>query len=43
MKHAINRETLLASVQAQTWDVTQGRLKQLEDLYARSRFFRRHR
>ena len=36
-------ETLLASVQAQTWDVTEGRLKRLEDLYARSRFFRRPR
>ncbi|MEY4872644.1 MAG: hypothetical protein RLZZ563_1974 [Pseudomonadota bacterium] len=36
-------ETLLASVQAQTWDVTEGRLNRLEDLYARSRFFRRPR
>ena len=36
-------ETLLASVQQRTWDVTEGRLKRLEDLYARARFFRRHR
>lgn len=36
-------ETLLAAVQTLTWDVTEGRLKRLEDLYARSRFFRRHR
>jgi DNA-binding MurR/RpiR family transcriptional regulator len=36
-------ETLLASVQSLTWDETEGRLKRLEDLYARSRFFRRHR
>ncbi len=36
-------ETLLASVQARTWPTTEARLKRLEDLYARSRFFRRHR
>ena len=36
-------ETLLASVQARTWDVTEGRLKRLEELYARSRTFRRGR
>ncbi len=36
-------ETLLASVQDRTWAVTEGRLKRLEELYARSRFFRRHR
>lgn len=34
-------ETLLASVQSQTWDSTQTRMKRLEELYARSRFFRR--
>jgi DNA-binding MurR/RpiR family transcriptional regulator len=36
-------ETLLAAVQSLTWGETEGRLKRLEDLYARSRFFRRHR
>ena len=36
-------ETLLASVQSLTWAETEGRLKRMEDLYARSRFFRRHR
>nr|WP_156790667.1 MurR/RpiR family transcriptional regulator [Rhodobacter sp. SW2] len=36
-------ETLLAAVQSLTWDQTEGRLKRLEDLYARARFFRRHR
>jgi hypothetical protein len=36
-------ETLLASVQDRTWEATEGRLKRLEELYARSRFFRRHR
>lgn len=36
-------ETLLASVQDRTWAVTEGRLKRLEDLYTRARFFRRHR
>jgi len=34
-------ETLLASVQGLTWDSTQTRMKRLEELYARSRFFRR--
>lgn len=34
-------ETLLASVQGLTWDQTEGRLKRLEGLYDRSRFFRR--
>lgn len=36
-------ETLLAAVQGLTWDQTEGRLKRLETLYDRSRFFRRHR
>lgn len=36
-------ETLLASVQGRTWDQTEGRMQRLEALYARSRFFRRHR
>lgn len=36
-------ETLLAAVQDLTWDVTEARMKRLEDLYARTRFFRRHR
>ena len=36
-------ETLLASVQDRTWSTTETRLKRLEDLYARARFFRRHR
>ncbi len=36
-------ETLLASVQDRTWTSTETRLKRLEDLYARARFFRRHR
>ena len=36
-------ETLLAAVQDLTWDVTEGRLKRLETLYDRSRFFRRTR
>ena len=36
-------ETLLAAVQNLTWDVTEGRMRRLEDLYARTRFFRRHR
>ncbi|MGB3146915.1 MAG: MurR/RpiR family transcriptional regulator [Paracoccaceae bacterium] len=34
-------ETLLASVENLTWDDTQSRMRRLEDLYARSRFFRR--
>lgn len=36
-------ETLLAAVQDLTWAKTEPRMKRLEDLYARSRFFRRHR
>jgi len=36
-------ETLLAAVQSLTWDVTEGRMKRLEELYTRSRFFRRYR
>ncbi len=36
-------ETLLAAVQSLSWSQTEGRLKRLEDLYDRSRFFRRHR
>lgn len=36
-------ETLLAAVQNLTWDETQARMKRLEDLYARARFFRRSR
>jgi DNA-binding MurR/RpiR family transcriptional regulator len=36
-------ETLLAAVQALTWDQTEGRMKRLEDLFAQSRFFRKHR
>ncbi|MFZ5750039.1 MAG: MurR/RpiR family transcriptional regulator [Pseudomonadota bacterium] len=34
-------ETLMAAIQTLTWDQTQTRMKRLEDLYARSRFFRR--
>ena len=34
-------ETLLAAVQNITWDDTQSRMKRLEELYARARFFRR--
>lgn len=34
-------ETLLAAVQTSTWDATQARMKRLEELYARSRLFRR--
>lgn len=34
-------ETLLAAIENLTWDETQERMKQLEDLYARARFFRR--
>lgn len=33
-------ETLLAAVQSLTWEVTEARLKQVEDLHARSRLFR---
>ena len=36
-------ETLLAAVQSLTWDATESRLKRLETLYDRSRFFRRYR
>ncbi len=36
-------ETLLAAVQTLTWGETEGRLKRLETLYDRSRFFRRYR
>lgn len=36
-------ETLLASVQSLMWAQTEGRLKRLETLYDRSRFFRRYR
>lgn len=35
-------ETLMAAVQSLTWDETQARLKRLEELYERTRFFRRH-
>jgi DNA-binding MurR/RpiR family transcriptional regulator len=34
-------ETLLAAVENQTWADTQARMRRLEELYARSRFFRR--
>ena len=34
-------ETLLAAIQTLTWEDTQSRMQRLEDLYARSRFFRR--
>lgn len=36
-------ETLLAAVQSLTWTETEERLKRLETLYDRSRFFRRYR
>ena len=36
-------ETLLSAVQTLTWERTADRLKRLETLYARTRFFRRHR
>lgn len=36
-------ETLLAAVQGLTWNKTEERMKRLETLYDRSRFFRRHR
>jgi DNA-binding MurR/RpiR family transcriptional regulator len=36
-------ETLLAAVQGLTWEVTETRMKRMEDLYARTRFFRRYR
>ncbi len=34
-------ETLMAAVQSLTWEDTQARMKRLEDLYSRARFFRR--
>ncbi len=34
-------ETLLAAVEARSWDSTQARMKRLEDLYTRARVFRR--
>jgi len=34
-------ETLLAAVEVRAWDSTRARMKRLEDLYARARFFRR--
>ena len=36
-------EALLAAVQGLTWDVTETRMKRLEDLYTRTRLFRRYR
>ena len=36
-------ETLLAAVQDLTWGVTEARMKRLEDLYVRTRLFRRYR
>ena len=36
-------ETLLAAVQNTTWAGTEPRLRRLEDLYGRTRFFRKHR
>ena len=36
-------ETLLASVQARIWDISEARMKRMEDLYARARFFHRSR
>ncbi len=36
-------ETLLSAVQSLSWQQTSERLKRLEALYARTRFFRRHR
>ena len=36
-------EALLAAVQGLTWDVTEPRMKRLEELYTRTRFFRRYR
>lgn len=36
-------ETLIAGVQARTWDEAQARLKRLEDYFAQTRFFRRPR
>lgn len=34
-------ETLMAAVQSLTWQATEARMKRLEELYARARFFRR--
>lgn len=34
-------ETMLADIVARSWDETQERMRRLEDLYARTRFFRR--
>lgn len=34
-------ETLMAAIQSLTWEETQARMKRLEELYARARFFRR--
>ena len=36
-------EALLASVQAQTWATSAPRMRKLEDMYTRTRFFRRYR
>jgi DNA-binding MurR/RpiR family transcriptional regulator len=36
-------EALLAAVQGLTWEVTETRMKRLEDLYTRTRLFRRYR
>lgn len=36
-------ETLLAAVQGLTWEVTEPRMKRLEELYTRTRLFRRYR
>jgi DNA-binding MurR/RpiR family transcriptional regulator len=36
-------EALLTAVQGLTWEVTEGRMKRLEDLYTRTRLFRRYR
>jgi DNA-binding MurR/RpiR family transcriptional regulator len=36
-------ETLLAAVQDLRWDKTAERMQRLEDLFARTRFFRKHR
>ena len=36
-------EALLAAVQGLTWEVTEGRMKRLEELYTRTRLFRRYR
>lgn len=34
-------ETLMAAIQSLTWQATEARMKRLEELYARARFFRR--